>query len=599
MRSAYRFLTGQSRRNSLLNLSRGPKGQPKGQGEKGRNRTPSINKVALPSATSSEAEGNSSDEESSDEEDSSEEGEDSSVDIEADEEPVPNRRKSAKASTSRASTAKAKGVLTNKKSTRTKLTNIELAAKKEFAQLKRDAKKEESAAKKVAAELKRAASALKKEEAAAKKEESAAKKAASAAKKAASAAKKAEVAAAKKAAKSKGSTGSSSKGSTGSSSQGSKGSTRSSARSSSQGSTKKNLPQASAKASEKVSIIEHYRTIFNYHTDDVIYQELMKGLTIFNASNEAKSNSNAKLTIIAQISIPKSNKEICEYIYDFIKNHKFNENKYYSESMITINDFSKININTEMNQLFQICNDTFNSAKKSVKLYGSDIQYRNDNTGAPITNMVKIIERKGWNGAQMIQRQIENSLGLQQEKAQINDDNTKAHIKKLQDKMTPIIKYLITELIKTNLNFNMYNTLFELFVKNYDKYSQEKGSIDTELKLKLIDSRYELLKIIERYKLIKQIVKGFTEISPVKYLEKTIEKINFKDKSTKVFEINSEEMVKLHKSELQNKSSAMNMKLVTSQIYNIKSVFNVINNLIQDYNKKENPTLTNYLYGSL
>ena len=174
MRSAYRFLTGQSRRNSLLNLSRGPKGQPKGQGEKGRNRTPSINKVALPSATSSEAEGNSSDEESSDEEDSSEEGEestegeesneDSSVDIEADEEPVPNRRKTAKASTSRASTsrastAKAKGVLTNKKSTRTKLTNIEIAAKKELAQLKRDAKKEESAAKKVAAELKRAASA--------------------------------------------------------------------------------------------------------------------------------------------------------------------------------------------------------------------------------------------------------------------------------------------------------------------------------------------------------------------------------------------------------------------------------------------------------
>jgi len=110
---------------------------------------------------------------------------------------------------------------------------------------------------------------------------------------------------------------------------------------------------------------------------------------------------------------------------------------------------------------------------------------------------------------------------------------------------------------------------------------------------------YELLKIIERYKLIKQIAKGFIEIKPVKYFESIIEKIDFKDKKTKEYEINKNEMVILRKSELQNKSSAMNMKIVTSQIYNVKSIFSLVYNLIKDYNKKENPTFSNYLYGSL
>ena len=72
-----------------------------------------------------------------------------------------------------------------------------------------------------------------------------------------------------------------------------------------------------------------------------------------------------------------------------------------------------------------------------------------------------------------------------------------------------------------------------------------------------------------------------------------------KDKKTKEFKINADEMIVINKSELKNKSSAMNMKLVTGKIYTIKTSFDLVYNLIKDYNKKENPTLSNYLYDSL
>ena len=479
---------------------------------------------------------------------------------------------------------------------------IDAAAKAELAELKKEA----AAAKKAETSAKRAAAA------AAKKAEAAAKRnAAKAAKGSKSSAESRGSApsrrSARRSATSRNSVASNnsatSTGSTGSAKRTRKASSK--AASSKAASSKAESKAAPSKASGKVSIIDYYANIFTYSTYDEAYPELMKGYVIFNQSNETKSNTNARVTIISQmVSTPKTSKEMCEYVYNLIKNNKFKEIPYYNESMTKINEFGTVNINTEMTELFQTLNDTFNSAKKSVKLYGSDIQFRNDNTGAPITNIVKIIERKGWNGAQMIQRQIEDSLGLQQVKAQTNNEITIEHLNTLQKKMTPILKYIITELIKTNLQFNMYNTLFELFEKYYNKYVKETQDESpnkdlNELKLKLIDSRAELLKIIERYKLIKQIAKGFIEIKPVKYFESIIEKIDFKDKKTKEYEINKNEMVILRKSELQNKSSAMNMKIVTSQIYNVKSIFSLVYNLIKDYNKKENPTFSNYLYGSL
>ena len=294
---------------------------------------------------------------------------------------------------------------------------------------------------------------------------------------------------------------------------------------------------------------------------------------------------------------------MCEFLYAFIKNDTFKSIKYYNDSINTINTFSQIKINKEMNELFQILNDSYNSAKKSVTLYGSDIQFRND-TGGPITNVVKIVERKGWNGARMIQKKFEDSLGYQQEKGQTNDENTKKHLQKIYVKITTILEYLIIELIKANLKLNMYTILFELFEKYYGKYEKEKikeksEPTNNELKSKLINTRSELLKVTQRYNLIKQITKNYVELKSNKMIDNIINMIEIKDKKTKEFKINSNEMIVLNKSELRNKSSAINMKLVTTKIYNIKTDYNLVYNLIKDYNKKENPSLSNYFYDSL
>jgi hypothetical protein len=647
--SIFKFFTGKGKNQPVVPVN---KGQPKGQGQSegpgtqnigkpvphsrsssrgsSRQNSKSFNPTALPSATSNEE---SSDSDSNNDSDSDSDDE-SSANIEADQEKKSiNLLKRASAllrtqsniqelekglqkvkkslgTRSRGSTKgpNSKSVTSTRKRKTSEERAIDAAAKAEFAELKKEAaaaKKAEAAAKKEEAKSAKQAAAAKKEEAAK----------AAAAKKGSKNSQSSQGSKARRATtKGSVSNNSAASNSSASNSSASRGSaskrTRKAAQSKaapSKAAPSKGSSKGPAKASGKVSIIDHYARIFNFSTYDEAYPELMRGFTIFNQSNENKSNTDARVTIISQmVTTPKTSKEMCEYVYDLIKHNKFREIPYYNESMTKINEFGTVNITTEMNELFQTLNDTFNSAKKSVKLYGSDIQFRNDNTGAPITNMVKIIERKGWNGAQMIQRQIEDSLGLQQEKAHTNDEITIEHLNTLQKKMTPILKYIITELIKTNLHFNMYNTLFELFEKYYNKYvkettneGNESNKDVNELKLKLIDSRAELLKIIERYKLIKQIAKGFIEIKPVKYFESIIEKIDFKDKKTKEYEINKNEMVVLHKGELQNKSSALNMKIVTSQIYNVKSIFSLVFNLIKDYNKKENPTLSNYLYGSL
>ena len=311
-------------------------------------------------------------------------------------------------------------------------------------------------------------------------------------------------------------------------------------------------------------------------------------------------------------------------LYDLIKNKTYPSVKFFVEKDALMKDFNETgNIDDEMKKFFDNLNALISDAKKALKQNGVNIHFRN-NTGHTMSNTLKYLKRSGRN---MYNSTVKRFWGST---ATIDEQLIQGRLRGFYNINLAILKWLTVELIKTNLKLNTYNAICRLFDEKLNKSVKNDKLIS-----QLIYCRKELLKLNSLYLLIKDIIKRFVSLDPNNRIEeigvpfdfnpdqpehmvngngnpitlrrnilggrskrlKKFKKRGGAIQSTNNFSINTYGEIEQEIELIKKKKKAFDIKISITQMYNLKTEFNIISNLIKEYEADKiefEPTLMIY-----
>jgi hypothetical protein len=307
----------------------------------------------------------------------------------------------------------------------------------------------------------------------------------------------------------------------------------------------------------------------------------------------------------------------CDKMYNYIFKNSYTKIKFYNKCDIYIQRLQCKNIQEDTHKFFDDLNLLIHNAKKALKKTGVSVHFRN-NTGHTVSNTLKYMKRSGRNILNTTVKRIWGS----------NTTNYNKEIKEILDVFystnLSILKCLIAELLETTLKLYVYNAICSFFDDNYTNIYNKNS-----YKRKLIYCRKELLKINNLFLLIKDIINRFISLNPNNIIDSIYKSIindsnigseyiggsknkkggavvgsarrsakkNVTHRGNNVtitaptpklnFSINSNSEIQKELEITKNKQDALNIKIAITQMYNLKTDFNIIHNLIKEYQSEK------------